>query len=70
MAKELVLMERGFDSMNVPGEKVTDYLAAGWKEISRKPMNGDAKPSLKPAARELPAPSASPTPAAPSGKRK
>lgn len=39
MTAELVLMERGFDSMNVPGEKVTEYLAGGWKEISRKPRD-------------------------------
>jgi hypothetical protein len=47
MANELVLMERGFDSMNVPGEKVTEYLAAGWKEISRKPREAGVEKKPK-----------------------
>lgn len=50
MAAELVLMERGFDRMNVPGEKVTEYLAAGWKEISRKPRDAEADEKPKKAA--------------------
>jgi hypothetical protein len=47
MATELVLMECGFDRMNVPGEKVQEYLAAGWKEFSRKPQKEE--PEEKPA---------------------
>lgn len=64
MAKELVLMERGFDRMNVPGEKVQEYLAEGWKEISRKPIEAASAPKKKPAA---PANSA---PAEKKGKKK
>jgi hypothetical protein len=45
MAKELVLMTRGFDRMNVPGEKVQEYLAAGWREISRKTVAAENKPA-------------------------
>jgi len=65
MAEDLVLMERGFDSMNVPGEKVTEYLAAGWKEISRKPVTGNAKPSAKVDTKK---PVANPTPVTPKVK--
>ena len=33
--QQLVLMKRGEATMNVPVSKVDEYLAAGWKEISR-----------------------------------
>lgn len=39
MAEQLVLMERnGSERMNVPVEKLEEYLAAGWKEISRQTL--------------------------------
>lgn len=34
----LVLMARGSETMNVPTDKVQQYLDEGWKEISRTPM--------------------------------
>lgn len=37
--RELVLMNRGAESMNVPSEKVQAYLDEGWKEVSRKPLD-------------------------------
>lgn len=47
---ELVLMERDFDRMYVPGDKVQAFLADGWKEIERKP----AEPSAPVAAETTP----------------
>ncbi len=45
---ELVLMEKGPASMNVPAEKVQAYLADGWKEISRKAVPDEpVKPKVK-----------------------
>ena len=39
MAGQLVLMGRGFsERMNVPVEKLDEYLASGWKEISRQTL--------------------------------
>ena len=48
MANELVLMEKGFDRMNVPLSKVAAYLAEGWKEVSREAM--DSQPASEPKA--------------------
>lgn len=54
MAEELVLMEKGPDSMYVPGEKVAAFLADGWKEISRKPRNPESVAVETPAAEPAP----------------
>jgi hypothetical protein len=39
---ELVLMERGAESMFVHPHQVAEYVGNGWKEISRKPISTDA----------------------------
>jgi hypothetical protein len=49
---ELALMEREFDSMYVPAEKVPAFLADGWKEINRKPA--ESAPAVAPVAAETP----------------
>lgn len=48
---ELIVMEKDGGQMNVPPEKLQEYLAAGWKEIERKPMS-DSAPAPAPAPAE------------------
>lgn len=46
---ELVLMQKGEATMNVPSAKFAEYLAAGWREISRVSVE-----SAAPAVVEVP----------------
>ncbi len=39
---ELIVVEKDGGRMHVPPGKLQEYLAAGWKEIARVPMTGDA----------------------------
>jgi hypothetical protein len=68
MAGQLVLMESPDGGrMNVPVEKLDEYLAAGWKEISRQPLIVPAPLDLEQA---MPEPAAESKPAPKKGKAK
>lgn len=54
MANEIVLMEKDQATMNVPAAKAAEYLAQGWKEISRTVIAAEVKqPAVK---AEMPVP--------------
>lgn len=56
MSNEVALMARGEERMNVPTAKVQEYLAQGWKEISRTVIAAEVKqPAVK---AEMPKPEA------------
>ncbi len=40
---ELVVMKKGFASMNVPHAKLQEYLDDGWEEVERIEMTSDAQ---------------------------
>jgi len=39
---QLILLERGAEQMNVPPEKLQQFLGEGWKEISRTDIPAEA----------------------------
>jgi len=44
---ELILMTRGFERMNVPADKLQEYLDAGWTEISRQAVAEESTEAKK-----------------------
>ena len=52
---ELVVMKRQFETMNVPTAKLQEYLDAGWVEVARVQMTGDAEKQTEKKASEKPA---------------
>ncbi len=65
--RELVLMARGAEQMNVPVEKVQAYLDEGWREISRSQPQPVAP--VEPVAVETVTESAPVAPVAPASKK-
>ena len=68
MAGQLILMERGgSERMNVPVEKLDEYLADGWREIFRQTL---ITPAPLDVAQALPTPAAVEPPAPAKGRGK
>ena len=56
--RELVLMARGSEQMNVPSEKVQAYLDEGWTELSRVPLESVSVETVAESKIVVPAPKA------------
>ena len=54
--REIVLMTRGSEQMNVPSEKVQAYLEDGWTEVSISPSEPVAVETVTESAPVEPAP--------------